>query len=125
MSLALFNPPGSDVVTVRVIDRMSIADYRKLVRRLHRYASRGLRMRILFEAAIFMGMPPRANAKACRFVRELGDRFDRIAVVSETKWAGCVLAFFGAFRSASVRHFDHDQSSEARAWVHASLGIDR
>jgi hypothetical protein len=107
---------GTDVVAASWEGRLTAADVRRLRHELDFVASTYGRVRILVEVAPTASVGPAALWEDVRSVGSVDD-LDRIALLTDERWAEAVADVAGGLLPAEVKVFDTDRRAEALAWA--------
>jgi len=75
------------------------------------------KLRVLFEMRDFHGWTVGGLWEDMKFDFKHWKDIERLAIVGEKKWEEGMAVFCKPFTAAKIQYFDHDQLSEAQAWL--------
>lgn len=119
--VALDERANGAVLTVRIMGKLTKADYASFVPEVEREISANGKVRMLVELIDFKGWTTGALWEDIKFdARHFAD-IDRLAIVGDSAWERGMAIFCKPFTTARIRYFDVDDMSLAKAWIYEGL----
>lgn len=112
---------NGSVLHVRVMGKLTEADYERFVPEIERVIMQGDSLRMLIELHDFKGWTAGALWDDIEFNMQYLNCVDRLAIVGDSKWQKGVAIFCMPFTHADVRYFGHGTLTEAKSWVFEGL----
>lgn len=117
MPIDLKHDEDGRTMVVHVSGKLTKEDYDYFVPEFDRLAGLNRKPCVLFDMTDFHGWTASAIWEDTKFAFHHFSNFERLAIVGEKKWQEGMAAFCKHFTTAEVKHFDHDQFTEARDWL--------
>ena len=117
MAVELHREPGTNVLEIRVTDKLTDRDYSRIEPVLTEMIGEHGKIRLLFDLLERGGLDIAALWEDVKFeVRHVG-HVERLAVVGEGKLQELVTRTFNWFTKAEMRYFEHTENYAAREWL--------
>ena len=117
MPIQIKQENGGKLVAVQVTGKLVKADYEDFVPEFERLVRQHGTLRVLFDVADLHGWDAGAAWEDIKFdIKHFSD-IERLAMVGDKKWQHGMATFFKPFTKATVRYFDHAETTEARKWL--------
>lgn len=117
MPIQLKEDSEGKTLTVRVSGKLVKDDYEHFVPEFDRLANLYGKLRVLFEMIDFHGWTAGALWEDTKFAVHHFGNIERLAMIGETKWQKGMATFCKPFTKATVKYFDHADTSKARTWL--------
>jgi len=117
MPITLVEMEDGKTLEVHAGEKLTQADYQQLVPRFEALVQRHGKLRLLFDMSGFHGWDAKALWEDLKFDAKHFNDLERIAMVGEKKWQEWMSTFCKPFTTATVKYFDKNEMSEARAWL--------
>ena len=117
MAVELHREPGTNVLEIRVTDKLTERDYARIDPVLSAMIREHGKIRLLFDLFERSSLDIAALWEDVKFeVRHVG-HVERLAVVGEGRLQELVTRAFNWFTKAEIRYFEHTQNYVAREWL--------
>ena len=117
MPIQINEENGGKMLAIHVSGKLEKEDYEHLVPEFERFLRQHGKLRLLFDMSDFHGWEASAAWEDFKFgMKHFGD-IEQLAMVGKERWQHGVAIFCKPFTKATIRYFDHTDSSEARKWL--------
>lgn len=120
MSVELQEQADSNLLIVRVTEKLHKQDYESFVPEVERLIKQFGKLRVLLEMHDFHGWDAGALWKDTMFDLKHFNDIEKLAVVGEKKWEQGMAKFCAPFTTAKVKYFPSAERAEAIEWITAS-----
>lgn len=117
MSVEIVERNNGKILVVRATGRLDQQDYEKFTPEVERLIKQHDKIRVLLETHDFHGWDAGALWEDIKFDVHHFNDVERLAIIGEKKWEKGMALFCKPFTTAKVRFFEHDQVTEAQAWI--------
>lgn len=108
---------GGKIISIAITGTLEKSDYEAFVPEMDRLIEVHGKIRILLELEDFHGWTGGALWEDTKFAARHFADIDRLAIVGDARWEKGMAAFCRVFTTATVRYFDHENRSQAKAWI--------
>ena len=117
MTIELHEDEAAGLVAVCASDKLTKADYERLVPEVERLIAEHGKIRMLFEMRDFHGWEADAMWEDIKFDLKHFSDIERLAIVGERKWEKAMAILCKPFTTAEIRYFDRREIDAASCWV--------
>jgi hypothetical protein len=117
MPIQLNQEDGGKILIVHVSGKLTRTDYEQLVPEFERLVRQHGKLRLLFDMTGFQGWEAGALWQDIKFDVKHHADIERLAMIGDKKWEHGMATFCKPFTKATIRYFDHAESTEARKWL--------
>jgi hypothetical protein len=108
---------GGTVLSIHISGKVVRSDFALFVPEFERLVREHGRLRVLFDITDFRGWAADALWDEVKFdVKHFAD-IERLAVIGAKKWHHGMASLFKTFTKATIRYFDHADSTNGRKWL--------
>lgn len=115
--IQILEQTSGNVIATRATQKLTEADYDKLLPLLNNMLRQHEKIRWYFEMEKFDGWELKAFWEDVKFDASHANDFDKVAMVGEKKWEEWMTNLMKPFTSAEVKYFDISQKDEALQWI--------
>ena len=117
MAVELHREPGTNVLEIRVTDKLTAGDFARIEPILSEMIREHGKIRLLFDLLERSSLDIAALWEDVKFeIRHVG-HVERLAVVGEGRLHELVTRAFNWLTKAEIRHFEHTENYVARDWL--------
>ncbi len=106
-----------NLISIAVFGEFTLADYREFEDKVLHKTDRGGKVNVLFDWRDMASYTIDVAWEDIKFVREHGNQFNRIAIITENQWRAWAAWVSNLFVNADIRVFR--DYAEATAWLEA------
>lgn len=117
MSIQLEEENGGKIIVIRVGGKLVKADYKYFVPEFDRLIEKHGKLQVLFDMTDFHGWEISALWEDLKFDLQHLTDIERMAMVGENKWQHAMAKLSKPFTTATIRYFDHTDTTAARQWL--------
>jgi len=117
MSIQLNEHRVQNIMEVRVSGRLAREDYHQFVPEFESLLAAHGKVRILLQMVEFHGWTAGGLWEDLKFDFNHFNHVERLAMVGDKRWEKAMSVFCKPFTTATIRWFDHEELSQARAWL--------